>query len=45
MADGGIVKGIKSIELRYVKSPVWTAEAYCIEGAHQMVFSVFITIE
>jgi imidazole glycerol phosphate synthase subunit HisF len=38
--DGGVVKGIKSLELRCVKSLVWIAEAYYIDGVDEPIFIV-----
>jgi imidazole glycerol phosphate synthase subunit HisF len=41
VGDGGVVKGIKFIELRDVKFPVGAAEAYyIIEGVSELVFLV-----
>lgn len=36
--DGRVVKGVKFINLRDVRDPVEAAEAYCREGADELVF-------
>ena len=36
--DGRVVKGIKFVNLRDARDPVEAAEAYCLEGADELVF-------
>ena len=36
--DGRVVKGIKFVNLRDARDPVEAAEAYCREGADELVF-------
>jgi len=44
--DGRVVKGIKFINLRDARDPVEAAEAYCKEGADELVFlDIFATVE
>jgi len=38
--DGGVVKGIKSIELRDAGDQLEAAQAYYLEGANELVFLV-----
>jgi cyclase len=44
--DGRIVKGINFVNLRDARDPVEAAEAYCREGADELVFlDIFATVE
>ncbi len=44
--DGRVVKGINFINLRDARDPVEAAEAYCREGADELVFlDIFATVE
>ena len=44
--EGRVVKGIKFINLRDAQDPVESAEAYCREGADELVFlDIFATVE
>ena len=44
--DGRVVKGVKFIKLRDARDPVEAAEAYCHEGADELVFlDIFATVE
>jgi len=44
--DGRVVKGINFVNLRDARDPVETAEAYCREGADELVFlDIFATVE
>jgi len=44
--DGRVVKGINFVNLRDVRDPVEAAEAYCREGADELVFlDIFATVE
>jgi len=44
--EGRVVKGIKFINLRDARDPVEAAEAYCREGADELVFlDIFATVE
>lgn len=44
--DGRVVKGINFINLRDARDPVEAAEAYCSEGADELVFlDIFATVE
>lgn len=44
--EGRVVKGIKFVNLRDARDPVEAAEAYCREGADELVFlDIFATIE
>jgi len=44
--DGRVVKGIKFVNLRDARNPVEAAEAYCKEGADELVFlDIFATVE
>ncbi len=44
--DGRVVKGIKFVNLRDARDPVEAAEAYCNEGADELVFlDIFATVE
>jgi len=44
--DGRVVKGVKFINLRDARDPVDAAEAYCREGADELVFlDIFATVE
>ncbi len=44
--DGRVVKGIKFVDLRDARDPVEAAEAYCREGADELVFlDIFATVE
>ncbi|MCK4331673.1 MAG: imidazole glycerol phosphate synthase subunit HisF, partial [Dehalococcoidia bacterium] len=36
--DGRVVKGIKFVNLRDARDPVEAAEAYCLQGADELVF-------
>jgi len=44
--DGRVVKGIKFVNLKDARDPVEAAEAYCREGADELVFlDIFATVE
>jgi len=44
--DGRVVKGINFVNLRDARDPVQAAEAYCKEGADELVFlDIFATVE
>ena len=44
--EGRVVKGVKFIDLRDARDPVEAAEAYCKEGADELVFlDIFATVE
>ena len=44
--DGRVVKGVKFVNLKDVRDPVEAAEAYCREGADELVFlDIFATVE
>jgi cyclase len=44
--DGRVVKGIKFVNLRDARDPVEAAEAYCQQGADELVFlDIFATVE
>jgi len=44
--EGRVVKGIKFVDLRDAGDPVEAAEAYCREGADELVFlDIFATVE
>ena len=44
--DGRVVKGVNFANLRDVRDPVEAAEAYCREGADELVFlDIFATVE
>jgi len=44
--DGRVVKGIKFVNLRDARDPVEAAEAYCREGADELVFlDIFATVQ
>jgi len=44
--DGSVVKGINFVNLRDARDPVEAAEAYCREGADELVFlDIFATME
>jgi len=44
--DGRVVKGIRFVNLRDARDPVEAAEAYCREGADELVFlDIFATLE
>jgi cyclase len=44
--EGRVVKGIKFVNLRDARDPVEAAEAYCREGADELVFlDIFATVE
>ena len=44
--DGRVVKGINFVNLRDARAPVEAAEAYCKEGADELVFlDIFATVE
>jgi cyclase len=44
--DGRVVKGVKFINLRDARDPVEAAEAYCREGADELVFlDIMATVE
>jgi cyclase len=40
VGDGGVVKGIKFIELRDASDQLEAAQAYYLEGANELVFLV-----
>jgi len=44
--DGRVVKGVNFVNLRDARDPVEAAEAYCKEGADELVFlDIFATVE
>lgn len=44
--DGRVVKGVKFIDLRDARDPVEATEAYCREGADELVFlDIFATVQ
>jgi len=44
--DGRVVKGVKFVNLRDARDPVEAAEAYCTQGADELVFlDIFATVE
>jgi len=44
--DGRVVKGVKFVNLRDARDPVEAAEAYCAQGADELVFlDIFATVE
>src|SRR4030043_1487267 len=44
--DGRVVKGIKFVNLRDARDPIEAAEAYCREGADELVFlDIVATVE
>jgi cyclase len=44
--DGRVVKGVKFVNLRDARDPVEAAQAYCREGADELVFlDIFATLE
>jgi cyclase len=44
--DGRVVKGVNFVNLRDARDPVEAAEAYCQEGADELVFlDIFATVE
>ncbi len=44
--DGRVVKGINFVDLRDARDPVEAAEAYCKEGADELVFlDIFATVQ
>jgi cyclase len=44
--DGRVVKGVKFVNLRDARDPVEAAEAYCQEGADELVFlDIFATVQ
>jgi len=44
--DGRVVKGVKFVDLRDARDPVEAAEAYCREGADELVFlDIFATVQ
>jgi len=44
--DGRVVKGVKFVNLRDARDPMEAAEAYCREGADELVFlDIFATVE
>ncbi|MFC1919018.1 imidazole glycerol phosphate synthase subunit HisF [Chloroflexota bacterium] len=44
--EGRVVKGVKFVDLRDARDPVEAAEAYCREGADELVFlDIFATVE
>jgi cyclase len=44
--DGRVVKGVKFVNLRDARDPVEAAEAYCQQGADELVFlDIFATVE
>ena len=44
--DGRVVKGMRFVNLRDARDPVEAAEAYCREGADELVFlDIFATVE
>lgn len=46
MKEGRVVKGVKFVNLRDARDPVEAAQAYCREGADELVFlDIFATVE
>src|SRR4030042_3746528 len=44
--EGRVVKGVKFVNLRDARDPVEAAQAYCQEGADELVFlDIFATVE
>ena len=44
--EGRVVKGVKFVDLRDARDPVEAAQAYCSEGADELVFlDIFATVE
>ncbi|MBN1375462.1 MAG: imidazole glycerol phosphate synthase subunit HisF [Dehalococcoidia bacterium] len=44
--EGRVVKGVKFVEIKDARDPVEAAEAYCREGADELVFlDIFATVE
>ena len=44
--EGRVVKGVKFVDLRDARDPVEAAEAYCREGADELVFlDIFATVQ
>jgi cyclase len=44
--DGRVVKGVRFVELKDARDPVEAAEAYCREGADELVFlDIFATVQ
>jgi cyclase len=44
--EGRVVKGVKFVDLRDARDPVEAAQAYCREGADELVFlDIFATVE
>ncbi len=44
--EGRVVKGVKFIDLKDARDPVEAAEAYCRQGADELVFlDIFATVE
>ncbi|HEY92030.1 MAG TPA: imidazole glycerol phosphate synthase subunit HisF [Dehalococcoidia bacterium] len=44
--EGRVVKGVKFVDLRDARDPVEAAQAYCNEGADELVFlDIFATVE
>ena len=44
--EGRVVKGVNFVNLRDARDPVEAAEAYCREGANELVFlDIFATVE
>ena len=44
--EGRVVKGVKFVNLRDARDPIEAAEAYCREGADELVFlDIFATVE
>ena len=44
--EGRVVKGVKFVDLRDARDPVEAAQAYCQEGADELVFlDIFATVE
>jgi len=44
--EGRVVKGVNFVDLRDARDPVEAAEAYCREGANELVFlDIFATVE
>ncbi|MCL0081880.1 HisA/HisF-related TIM barrel protein, partial [Dehalococcoidia bacterium] len=44
--DGRVVKGVNFVNLRDARDPVEAAEAYCRQGADELVFlDIFATVE
>ena len=44
--DGRVVKGVKFVNLRDARDPVEAAQAYCREGADELIFlDIFATVQ